>query len=134
MSQSYLQELHKEVIIQELILHTNKTKESIDHSAESVIKQNKTIDLTMQKFSVIDDEVKELGNTINRTELILEQILDSTSVISDHISQLSATSEEVAASSNEGVVNALSELEKLDNFQEVLNQIYILSEELKSHS
>lgn len=121
-------------MIQELILHTNKTKESIDHSAESVIKQNKTIDLTMQKFSVIDDEVKELGNTINRTELILEQILDSTSVISDHISQLSATSEEVAASSNEGVVNALSELEKLDNFQEVLNQIYILSEELKSHS
>ena len=121
-------------MIHELILNAEKTKVSIDHSADSVVEQNKIIELTKNKFEMIGVEVHDLNNTIQHTETIMEQILASTEVISDHISQLSATSEEVAAASNEGVTNALSEMEKIEKFQVVLNEIYTLSEELKSHS
>ena len=72
------------------------------------MEQNKIIELTKNKFEMIGVEVHDLNNTIQHTETIMEKILASTEVISDHISQLSATSEEVAAASNEGVTNALS--------------------------
>jgi len=118
-------------IIRELIQNTEKTKESIDHSAESVVSQNEIIETTKNKFGMIGEEVKDLTTIIYNTENVMQEILKSTSVISDNISQLSATSEEVAASSNEGVQNSSEDIEKLEKFSKILDEIYALSEELK---
>lgn len=118
-------------IIHELIENTEKTKLSIDHSAESVVSQNDIIELTKDKFGMIGGEVKDLTTIIHNTENVMQEILKSTGVISDNISLLSATSEEVAASSNEGVQNSSQDIEKLEEFSKILDEIYDLSEELK---
>lgn len=118
-------------IISELIHDVEKTKESIDNSAVSVVKQNKIIDTTKNKFEMIGEEVNELTLIIHNTEKVMGEILNSTSVISDNISQLSATSEEIASSSSEGVQNSSEVVKKLENFSKMLDEIYTLAEELK---
>ena len=118
-------------ITHELIENTEKTKVCIDHSADSVVSQNDIIEMTKDKFGMIGGEVKALTSIIHNTENVMQEILKSTIVISDNISLLSATSEEVAASSNEGVQNSSRDIEKLEEFSRILDEIYQLSEELK---
>lgn len=87
---------------------------------------------TKQKFDLIEVEVNELIGNIYETEQIMKDILRATGVISDNISHLSSTSEEVAAVSEEGVTishQAVVDLEKVNN---ELEQIFQLSNTLKN--
>ena len=118
-------------IIKELIQDVAKTKESIDNSAVSVIRQNEIIDTTKNKFEMIGVEVNELTSSIQNAEKVMGEILNSTSVISDNILQLSATSEEIASASSEGVQNSSQVVKEFDNFSNMLDEIYTLAEELK---
>jgi methyl-accepting chemotaxis protein len=62
----------------------------------------------------------------------LQEILNSTSVISDNITHLSATGEEVAAASTEGMRVTAETVESMKKCKEILNNIYLLAEDLKS--
>jgi len=64
----------------------------------------------------------------------MERVIKSTLEISDSISQLSATSEEVAASSMEGEKNAVDAYEQMTRFEITLNSIYELSKRLRENS
>jgi methyl-accepting chemotaxis protein len=121
-------------IIEQLIEDARKATDSIDNSAASVTKQNEMIDITKNKFELIDQEVNELTDTINNTDAIMKQILESTGVIADNITQLSSTSEEVAASSTEGVKTSSDAVDEMTKVTEILESIYILSEDLKKHA
>lgn len=121
-------------IIEQLIEDVKKATDSIDHSAESVSKQNEMIDITKNKFELIDLEVNELTETIHNTEMIIKQILNSTGVIADNITHLSSTSEEVAASSTEGVKTSKDAVEEMERVTQVLDSIYLLAEDLKKYA
>ena len=54
---------------------------------------------------------------------VFKKILDATGVISDNITHLSATGEEVAASSTEGLRTADITVEKMSNCKKVLENI-----------
>lgn len=118
-------------IIQELNEDTKRANESIDNSVASVKKQNELIENTREKFARIDEEVKELAVNIQNTEQIIEDILASTSTISDNITQLSATSEEVAASSTEGLRTSEATVDDMAKTKEILESIYLLAQDLK---
>lgn len=121
-------------IIEQLIEDAKKATDSIDNSVASVTKQNEMIDITKNKFELIDQEVNELTGIINNTETIIKQILESTSVIADNITHLSSTSEEVAASSTEGVRISTEAVDEMTNVSTVLESIYMLSEDLKKYA
>ena len=101
-------------IINNLYEDTKKANESIKASVESVNKQN------------------ELIYNIDSAEQSINKILDSTSVISDNISHLSATGEEVAAASTEGLKVSDTTVESMKNCKNILHNIYLLAEDLKS--
>ena len=63
---------------------------------------------------------------------IRKKILDSTTVISDNITHLSATGEEVAASSTEGLRMADTTVESMAKCKKVLENIYMLAYDLKN--
>ena len=67
--------------------------------------------------------VNDLINGIQATERLMKDILSSTGVISDNISHLSATSEEVFASSAEGVQQSEISVQKMAEFEKVLNEV-----------
>ena len=78
-------------IINNLYEDTKKANESIKASVESVNKQNELIDNTRVTFEDVGKTVDNLMNNIDSAEQSINKILDSTSVISDNISHLSAT-------------------------------------------
>jgi methyl-accepting chemotaxis protein len=121
-------------IIEQLIDDAKKATDSIDHAADSVKKQNKLIDITKSKFELIDKEVNDLTQIIHNTEVIMKQILESTGIIADNITHLSSTSEEVAASSSEGVKTSSDAVEEMKQVTKVLESIYLLAEDLKKYA
>ncbi|MDE7199618.1 MAG: chemotaxis protein [Lachnospiraceae bacterium] len=118
-------------IIAELNEDTKHANATIEDSAASVRKQNELIESTRKKFESVDREVTELSAYIEETERIIEGILQSTATISDNITHLSATSEEVAASSTEGLRTSEATVEDMAKTKEILENIYQLAQALK---
>ena len=121
-------------IIDKLIEDTKLANESIENSVASMLKQNEMIDNTGRRFDEIYTEMKELAVNVNNTEKGMKSILEATDTISDSITQLSAASEEVAASSTEGVKTSESAVANMDECNKVLESIYMLAQDLKAFS
>ena len=118
-------------IIGELNDDTKHANETIGESAASVKRQNELIDNTRDMFEGISKEVTELTGNIKETEKIITGIIESTTMISDSISQLSATSEEVAASSMESLSTFETTVSNMKNTKDILDSIYTLAQDLK---
>ncbi len=119
-------------IIQKLNEDTGKANESINESVLSVDKQNQLIDETEKTFVEVGNAVDVLMSSIHVAEQSINKILNSTTVISDNISHLSATGEEVAAASAEGIKVSDSTVEGMKDCKVILNNIYELANELKA--
>lgn len=119
-------------IIQKLNEDTQKANESINESVLSVDKQNTLIDETEKTFIEVGNTMDVLMSSIHVAEQSINKILDSTSVISDNISHLSATGEEVAAASAEGIKVSDSTVEGMKDCKIILNNIYEHANELKA--
>lgn len=121
---------HIRNIIEELAADVDRVTESIGHSVDSIHKQNEFIDQTKEKFDVIHTEVKDLISVINGFDTIIKEIIGSADVISENISNLSATSEEIAAASSEGFHHTSDAVDKMQLVKELLEQIYQQSQRL----
>lgn len=118
-------------IITELIEDARSASESLNHSVGFIGEQTRMIDVTKEKFETINDEVVELAGSIYSLEESMEDIIRATAVISENISHLSATSEEVAAASEEGVKAADDSVEQMAECRRILESIHGQSQELK---
>ncbi len=118
-------------IINELIQDTKSVTESVDSAAESIARQNELIQATEEKFEKMDEEVQILTQHVQNSEVTIASILDSTNAISDDISQLSAASEEVAASSMEGLKNSETTVQNMQACKEILEEIFSLAKQLQ---
>lgn len=118
-------------IIGELNEDTKRANETISESAASVKRQNELIDNTRDKFEGVSAEVTELTGNIKETEEIISSIIEATTMIADNISQLSATSEEVAASSTESLSTFAATVDNMKNTKDILESIYTLAQDLQ---
>lgn len=121
-------------IIEELTEYTDKATSSIENSSDSVERQNEMITTAEDKFQLIDSQMTELIDIIRQNEENMKQIIQSTGIISDNISHLSSSSEEVAASSSEGLRHSGAAVEHMDHFREILEGIYQLAKELREYA
>lgn len=119
-------------IIDELNSDTKRANDSIGASVMSVRKQGELIESTKEKFESVNHEVKDLTENINNTEALIQEILKATAVISENISQLSASSEEVAASSTQGMHTFADTIDDMRQCREILESIHALAGELKA--
>ena len=121
-------------IINKLFEDTRLAHECIEEAAASVSSQNEMIHNTEKRFDEIYSEMKELAVNVNNTEQGMKAILSATDTIADSISHLSATSEEVSASSTEGVNISETAVQQVNASNEILHKIYALAQELKAFS
>lgn len=121
-------------IIKDLIEDAKSASDSLEHSVESINRQTEMIDITKKKFEMIDGEVTELADSLRSMEMTIGEILQATGVITESISHLSATSEEVAASSEAGVKTASEAAEQMAECSRILDNIRTLSQELKAYA
>ncbi len=118
-------------IIETLIADAAITNDSVNFSSDNIRKQGELILETQQKFDVIEREVDGLVSDIRNTENVMKQILRATGTINDNISHLSASSEEIAATSEEGVNISRQAVEDLDKVTNEMNYIFQLAKQLK---
>lgn len=118
-------------IINELIQDTKSVNESVDSAVMSIARQSELIEATKEKFAAVDEEVQSMAQGVRDNEKIMAGILDSTNAISDDITQLSATSEEVAASSMEGLKTSEAIVRDMQACRDMLEQILNLAKQLQ---
>lgn len=118
-------------IINELIQDTKSVNESVDSAVESIDRQNELIEATREKFVAVNEEVQHMAQNVRDSEAVVERIVDSTNAISDDISQLSATSEEVAASSVEGLRTSEATVHDMQACKDMLEEIFNLAKQLQ---
>lgn len=119
-------------IINVLNEYADAANNSVEDTINSVEKQNEMIGSSHQKFMVISDEVGGLSELVKKTEDIMKGIFERTNVISDNISQLSATSEEVSACSTEGLTTSGEAVKRMQEFNYLLEGLYKIAKELKT--
>ena len=119
-------------ILTELNNDVKSVTTSINHSVGAVEQQNELIEATKTKFDEIDNGVNELMPVINRFKKVIEEITDSAEVIAEGITELSTTSEEVSATSDEGTQLMTKAVNDMGKVNASLTNIYNLAQELKS--
>ena len=120
-------------IIKELNEDTRHVNESINDSASSVAKQNELIAESKERFEQVESEVRTLSGYINDVKESMEHTLTSSNTIYDHITQLSATSEEVAAASSEGLNNSNVTVGEVAKCRQIFEAIYELAKDLQTY-
>lgn len=118
-------------ILTELSTDVESVTISINHSVNAVDEQNQLIEETKGKFDAIDSEVNELMAVISNFKKVIDDITDSAGVIADGITALSANSEEVAVSSDEGTRLMTRAVDDMGRVNTTLNNIYNLAQELR---
>lgn len=118
-------------IIHELNSDTKLANESIETAVSSVTRQNELIQETREKFDEVSKEVELLSNNIDEVKACMEQTRRLSNSIYDNISQLSAASEQVAASSNEGLENSNITVGQVETCRGIFESIYELAKDLK---
>lgn len=118
-------------ILAELNKDVKSVTTSINHSVEAVQQQNHLIDEAKDKFDAIDSGVTALMTVIQNFENVIQEIADSANVIADGITKLSANSEEVAATSDEGTTLMTKAVDDMGKVNIALTNIYNLALELR---
>lgn len=119
-------------IIQELNIDSNLANESIENAVKSVIKQNELISETRENFNHVAQEAELLSKNIDEVKVCMEQTRKLSDSIYDNITQLSATSEEVASSSNESLKNFNVIVNEVQKCKVIFEEIYMLAKDLKN--
>ena len=117
-------------IINELNEDAKTANRSVSDTIACVEKQNNLIEESRNKFIEIKEDVSGLASEISGTEACVNSIISNTEVINDNITHLSATSEEVAAGSNNGLVTADAAAEGMKNVVGIMENINKLAGEL----
>ncbi len=119
-------------IISELVGDIKKVNTNVNNSTDSTEKQNEIINAVDSELEKVNSAIHNLDDAIINVKNMIHEINDANGSILDHISNLSATSEEVSASSQEGLKVSEKSVSLLDDFNKMMAEIYSLANTLKS--
>ena len=110
-------------IISELNEDAKTANKSVSETIACVGRQNELIEESRNKFIEIKENVGSLAKEINETELCVNNIINDTGIINDNIAHLSATSQQVAAGSNNGLATANEAVEGMKELEAIMSKI-----------
>ncbi len=121
-------------IIDRLTKDAQEAADSMSRSAVYAEKQNEMIAVTGDKLMDIQSNSDALnGNVVHVTDAV-DAVVVANSAISDSIANLSATSQQVAASTESSLSLSDSSMEALTQMNGLLNGIYAISEDMSKLS
>ena len=121
-------------IIAKLTADAQVASASMSKSAEYADKQNELIAETGDKLDRIQENTASLDEGVHNVSSAVELVLGANKEIADSIANLSATSEEVAASSDNSVEIAHQSVEALAEMNELLNHIADIATNMKANT
>ena len=108
-----------------------KAQKAVGNVVIAINEENDTIDETMQDFVVMQDEMNNVNKAVDKITKSLDKVVEFNAEIERHVTNLAALSEEVTASTEEGV--SLSE-ENKNKAQKTRNLLYALLEKVEQLS
>lgn len=119
-------------IIEKLTNDAQTAADSMTRSAEVAQKQNELIVETGNKLSDIQKETDELYNGVVQVNESVENIITANTMIMDSITNLSATGEEVAASTDTMLAVNDSSMDAMKDMNQLLGEISEISNEMET--
>lgn len=119
-------------IIEKLTVNVEEASSNMQKSAESADKQNDMIETTKEKFTLIEEKMNVFNDSMKELTGEVENVLIANTQINDNITNLSATSEEVAASSESSLTISEDSMQDMENLNHLLGEIYAISERMRS--
>ncbi len=121
-------------IISKLMTDAELASKSMSTSAAYADKQNELITTTGEKLDEIKTNSDALYDGVSQVSVAVEQVLNANALINDSISNLSATSEEVAASTENSLTLSGESMRNLQNMNEYLEKINTISNAMREMS
>ena len=119
-------------IIDKLTVDVEKASKNMQLSAESSEVQNEMIATTGEKFTLIKEQMDTLSENIVGISNEVNDIVAANMQIMESITNLSATSEEVAASSENSITVSDESLNYMNRMNDVLSDIFVVSDRMKA--
>lgn len=119
-------------IITKLIEVVDKTNTNMNQSAESLEQQNEMIAKTNDSFAIMKKNAEELEESVMVIAEDMTEIVSANKDIMEGILDLSATSQEIAASSESSITISDNSLQYTNDMKEVLEGIMDISDEMNS--
>ena len=119
-------------IINQLVENIKNVLTSVNNSTDSTKKQNQIINTVNNKFENMNSSINSLNDSIINIKNMIHGINNANKSLLEHISNLSATSEEVAATCLEGLKDSEKSVSILSDFRDLMKEIYSLANSLKS--
>ena len=120
------------IIIHQLVENIKNVLTSVNNSTDSTKKQNQIINTVNNKFENMNSSINSLNDSIINIKNMIHGINNANKSLLEHISNLSATSEEVAATCLEGLKDSEKSVSILSDFRDLMKEIYSLANSLKS--
>lgn len=121
-------------IINKLMGNAAQASDSMQKSIEASEKQNEMVADAMRQIQIIEEKNDTLGELMNELSGEVVSIVEANTRITDSISDLSATSEEVAASSESSMGIMDNSMEAVKTLNGLLEEIYQISQSMKALS
>lgn len=119
-------------IIEKLTNDAQTATDSMTRSAEVAQKQNELITETGNKLSDIQNETDELYHGVVQVNESVDNIITANTMIMDSITNLSATGEEVAASTDTMLAVNDSSMDAMEDMNQLLGEISEISNEMET--
>lgn len=120
-------------ILGELTDDAEKAAEAVTHSVAATATQGELIGKVSESFVDMNENVKKLTDDIAEIDVMLNSLSDANSQIVDNIMHLSATTEEVTASSQQAVELSTKNLDNAENTKAILENVLNVSHELDKY-
>lgn len=121
-------------IVETLENNASGTKETVSRVVESIEDEKVLIDDSMDTYVKMEDMFKQLYESVTDTQKQLKQIVDSNNAIVDSINQLSAASEEVAASMDMAVELSNNNMAKTKEAGGLMEEIVTSANQLDKYN
>ena len=121
-------------IVETLENNASGTKETVSKGVESIEGEKVLIDDSMDTYVKMEDMFKQLYESVTDTQKQLKQIVDSNNAIVDSINQLSAASEEVAASMDMAVELSNNNMAKTKEAGGLMEEIVTSANQLDKYN
>jgi len=118
-------------IIVNLTEDVTVANDNMAKSAESADHQNVMITETGKKFEAIRENVDNLNNSVSQIADRVDKVVAANTEIMDHITNLSATTEEVAASADNSIAISDGSVQYMSEMNEYLNSIMQAANDMK---
>ena len=120
-------------ILDELSQNAEQAVGAVAQSVEATNQQDELINKAVESFEAMNANVNELTENIEEIDSMLSNLSEANNQIVDSITHLSATTEEVTASSAQAEDLSNQNLENADDTKGILDQVLAVSQQLDKY-